>query len=80
MILHTQFTSVTAVAARLGAVALVVVSLSACVIAPLGYGHHGRGHGGRLAAEASPVVVAPAPAVVVMPPAPRNGYPRHYRY
>jgi hypothetical protein len=80
MTVHSQLTSVTAVAAKLGAVAIVVATLSACVIAPLGYGHHGRGHGGHLAVDAAPVVVASPPAVVVMPPAPRYGYPHQYRY
>lgn len=80
MTVHSQLTSVTAVAAKLGCVALVAAGLSACVVAPIGYGHHGRGYGGHVAVEAAPVVVAPAPPVVVMPPAPRHGYPRYYRY
>jgi hypothetical protein len=81
MTVHSPSTSLTACVAKLGAAALVVASLSACVIAPLGYGHHGRGHGGRhLAAEAAPVVVAPPPAVLVVPQAPHHGYPRPYRY
>jgi hypothetical protein len=80
MTVHCQLKSVTSVAAKLGAVALVVASLSACVVAPVGYGHHGRGYGGRVAVEVAPVVVAPPPPVVVMPPAPRYGYPRYYRY
>jgi hypothetical protein len=80
MTVHSQLKSASAVAAKLGAVALVVATLSACVIAPLGHGHHGRGYGGPVAVEVAPVVVAPPPPVVVMPPAPRYGYPRYYRY
>jgi hypothetical protein len=77
MTVHFQLKSVTAVAAKLGAVALVAASLSACVVAPIGYGHHGRGYGGH-AVEVAPVVVAPP--VVVTPPVVRHGYPRYYRY
>ena len=32
--------------ARLGLIALLAPALSACYIAPLGWGHHHRGHGG----------------------------------
>jgi hypothetical protein len=80
MSVHSQLKSVTSVAAKLGAVALVVGSLSACVVAPVGYGHHGRGYGGHRSVEVAPVVVAPPAPVVVLPPAPRHGYPRYYRY
>ena len=80
MTVHFQLKSVSSAAAKLGAVALLAVSLSACVVAPVGYGHHGRGYGGRVAVEVAPVVVAPPAPVVVLPPAPRHGYPRYYRY
>jgi hypothetical protein len=80
MTVHSQMKSVTSVAAKLGAVALLAVSLSACVVAPVGYGHYGRGYSGHVAVEVAPVVVAPPAPVVVMPPAPRYGYPRYYRY
>jgi hypothetical protein len=80
MTVHSQMKSVTSVAAKLGAVALLAASLSACVVAPVGYGHYGRGHGGHVAVEVAPVVVAPPAPVVVMPPAPRYGHPRYYRY
>ncbi len=80
MKVHSQLKSVTVVTTKLGAAALLATTLSACVVAPVGYGHHGRGHGGRVAVEVAPVVVAPPPAVVVVPPAPRHGYPRYYRY
>jgi hypothetical protein len=78
MTVQSQLKSASAVAAKIGAVALVVASLSACVIAPVGYGHHGRGYGGPVAVEVAPVVVAPP--VVVTPPVVRHGYPRYYRY
>jgi hypothetical protein len=80
MTVHFQLKSVTTAAAKLGAVALVVASVSACVVAPVGYGHHGRGYGGPVAVEVAPVVVAPPPPVVVTPPVVRYGYPRYYRY
>jgi hypothetical protein len=80
MTVHFQLKSVTTVAAKLGAVALLAVSLSACVVAPVGYGYHGRGYGGHVAVDVAPVVVAPPAPVVVLPPAPRHGYPRYYRY
>jgi hypothetical protein len=79
MTVHPKFRSTVAqtakIGAKLGALGLVV-SLSACVIAPIGHRHHGYGYGGRVAVEAAPVVVAPPPPVVVV----RPGYPRYYRY
>ena len=80
MTVHFQLKSVTTVVTKLGAVALLMGSLSACVVAPVGYGHHGRGYRGPVAVEVAPVVVAPPAPVVVLPPAPRHGYPRYYRY
>ncbi len=81
MTVHPKFrsavTQAAKIAAKLGALG-AVVSLSACVIAPIGYRHHGYGYGGQVAVEA-PVVVAPPPPVVVQP-SPRYGYPRYYRY
>jgi enolase len=64
--------------AKLGATALLAASLSACVVAPIGYRHHGYGYAGQVAVEVAPVVVAPPPPVVVVP-APYYGYPRYYR-
>ena len=80
MTVPSQLKSWAPLVTKLGAVALVAVSLSACVVAPIGYGHHGRGYRGPVAVEVAPVVVAPPAPVVVLPPAPRRGYPRHYRY
>jgi hypothetical protein len=79
MTVHSELKSVTAVVAKIGAIALVVASLSACVVAPIGHGyrHHGQGHAGPVVVEAAPVVVAPP---VVVRPAVRHGYPRYYRY
>jgi hypothetical protein len=84
MTVHPKFrstvTQAAKIGAKLGALGLVV-SLSACVIAPIGYRHHGGyGYGGQVAVEAAPVVVAPPPPVVVVRPGPQHGYPRYYRY
>ena len=83
MNVHFQLKSVTAMTTKLWAVALVAASLSACVVAPIGYRHHGYGHSSPVVVEAAPVVVTPPPAVVVRPsvrPSVRHGYPRYYRY
>jgi hypothetical protein len=83
MSVHPKFSSTliqaAKIGAKLGALGLVV-SLSACVIAPIGHRHHGYGYGGQVAVEAAPVVVAPPPPVVVVRPAVRYGYPHYYRY
>ncbi len=66
--------------AKLGAIAALAASLSACIVAPIG--HHPRAVvvSGPVVVEA-PVVVAPAPPVVVVRPAVRRGYyPYHHRY
>jgi hypothetical protein len=79
MTVHSQLKSIATVAVKLGAVALMVASLSACVIAPIGHGYRHHGHSGPVVVEAAPVVVTPPPAVVVRPSI-RHGYPRYYRY
>lgn len=65
-------------AAKLGAATLLAASVSACVVAPIGYRHHAQVYPGPVVVQAAPVVVAP-PAVVVQP-AVRYGYPRYYRH
>jgi hypothetical protein len=87
MTVHYQLKSVMTLATKLGVAAIALASLSACVVAPVGYRHHGygHGHGGQVVVEAAPVVVVPAPPVVVRPPvvvqpSVRRGYPRYYRY
>lgn len=66
--------------AKLGAIVALAASLSACIVAPIG--HHPRAVvvPGPVVVEA-PVVVAPAPPVVVVRPAVRRGYyPYRYHY
>lgn len=77
MTVHSQLKSIATVAVKLGAVALMAASLSACVIAPIGHGYRHHEHSGPAVVEAAPVVVAPA---VVVRPSIRHGYPRYYRY
>ncbi len=65
---------------KLAAAAVFSASFSACVVAP--FGPHYRGAVvGQVVVEGPPVVLAPAPVVVVRPPVqygPR--YPYHHRY
>jgi hypothetical protein len=68
----------TKTAVKIGAAILLAASVSACVVAPIGYRHHAQVYPGPVVVQAAPVVVAP-PAVVVQP-AVRYGYPRYYRY
>jgi hypothetical protein len=58
--------------AKLSVATLMTTALSACVIAPVAPRH-------VVAVEAAPVVVAPAPPVVVVRPAVRY-YPYRHRY
>jgi hypothetical protein len=67
-------------AAKLSAVVLLASALTACIVAPVG--HHPRAVvvSGPVVVD-TPVVVAPAPPVVVVRPAVRRGYyPYHHRY
>jgi hypothetical protein len=65
-------------AAKIGVAIVLAASVSACVVAPIGYRHHAQVYPGPVVVQAAPMVVAP-PAVVVQP-AVRYGYPRYYRY
>ena len=67
-----QLMSIARSIAKLGVAGLITAGLSACVIAPAAPRH-------VVAIEAAPVVIAPAPPVVVVRPAVRY-YPYRHRY